>query len=171
MHLSKVNEALSHRITGGSDYHWECYGPDVRFLDFESDHAHANVLFDTHTQEVYEATVTSKDESIRPYRWLNPKTKQDYIDECNEKGIDFKNAWDAFDWCDLETEEDFLEKAEAIFNGESFDNRVQVPIELDDSELLQLMKLAHERDITFNQLVEEALWAAIDEFNAKNKVE
>ena len=168
MHLSKVNEALAHRITGGSDYQWSCYGPDVRFLDYESDHAHASVLFDTLTQEIYEATVSSKDDSVRPYRWLNPETKQDYLAEAKEKGIDPNNAWDDVNWCDLETVEDFLEKAEAIFNGESFDTRVQVPIELDDSELFQLMKMAHERDITFNKLVEEILWGVIN--TEKNKV-
>lgn len=168
MHLSKVNEALNHRITGGSDYQWDCYGSDVRFLDFESDYAHATALFDTATQEVYEVTVNSKDENIKPYRYLNPETKQAYLDECAQRGIDSKNAWDNVNWCDLEVEEDFLEKAEAIFNGESFDERVQVPIELSDAELLRFMKLAHERDITFNQLVEEALRFAIDEFNAKN---
>lgn len=168
MHLSKVNEALGHRITGGSEYHWQCYGPDVRFLDFESEHAHASVLFDTVTQEVYEVTISSKDESIRPYRWLNPETKQDYLAECKTRNIDPHCAWDDVNYVDLETEEDFLDKAEAIINGESFDTRVQVPIELDDSELFHLMKMAHERDITFNELVEDILWGVINA--EKNKV-
>lgn len=168
MHLSKVNEALGHHITGGSEYHWQCYGPDVRFLDFESIHAHASVLFDTVTQEVYEVTLSSKDESIRPYRWLNPETKQDYLAECKTRNIDPHCAWDDVNYVDLETEEDFLDKAEAIINGESFDTRVQVPIELDDSELLYLMKMAHERDITFNELVEDILWGVINA--EKNKV-
>lgn len=162
MHLSKVNEAFDHRIVNGSEYQWQCFGPNVRFLDYESEHAHASVLFDTVTQEIYEATVSSKDESLRPYRWFNPETKQDYLDEALERGIDPNNAWDDVNWCDLETVEDFLEKAEAIFNGETFDTRVQVPIELDDSELFQLMKMAHERDITLNQLVEEILWQVIN---------
>jgi predicted HicB family RNase H-like nuclease len=37
-----------------------------------------------------------------------------------------------------------------------------VPIELPDDELFQLMRMAHERDITLNQLVEEALRLAIE---------
>lgn len=171
MHLSKVNEALNHRITGGSDYYWECYGPYVRFLDFESDYAHASILFDTYTQEVYEGIVTSKDDSVKPYRWFNPNTKQDYLDECKARDIDPHNAWDDVNWVDLETEEDFLDKAAAVFKGDSFDERVQVPIELEDSELFYLMKMAHDRDITLNQMVEEVLWAAIDKFNAENKAE
>jgi hypothetical protein len=34
-------------------------------------------------------------------------------------------------------------------------------MEFSDQELLTYMKLAHERDITFNQLIEEALREAI----------
>jgi predicted DNA-binding ribbon-helix-helix protein len=37
------------------------------------------------------------------------------------------------------------------------DNRVDVPIELTDEQWYSLMKMAHERDITLNQLVEEIL--------------
>ena len=35
-----------------------------------------------------------------------------------------------------------------------------------DEDLLQYMKLAHERDITFNQFIEEALRHAIEEVKA-----
>lgn len=162
MHLSKVNEALSHRITGGSEYQWDCYGFDVRFLDYESDYAHATVIFDTQNQTVYEATVNSKDESIKPYRWLNPDSKNKYFTECREREINPTVAWDDVKWVDLETVEDFLDKASAMFNGEGFDERVQVPLDLDRDELFRLMEMAHERDITLNQLVEEILQKVID---------
>jgi hypothetical protein len=162
MHLSKVNEALDHRITGGSEYQWDCYGFDVRFLDYESDYAHASVVFDTITQTVYEATVSSKDESVRPYRWLNPETKDLYLHECKKRENDPNVAWDDVKWVDLETVEDFLNKASAMFNDEVFDERVQVPLDLERDELFRLMQMAHERDITLNQLVEEILQKVID---------
>lgn len=168
MHLSQVNESLNHQITGGSEYQWDCYGFNVRYLDYESEYAHASVLFDTLTQEVYEANVTSKDESIKPYRWLNPKTKQKYLDEAERRGIDPYNAWDDINWVDLETEDDFLSKAECIFDGEEFDERVTMPLELDKDEIFRLMELAHQRDITLNQLVEDILW---DVINTHKKVE
>jgi hypothetical protein len=43
------------------------------------------------------------------------------------------------------------------------DNRAVIDVEFTDEELLQYMKLAHELDITFNQLVEQALQQLIDE--------
>ena len=42
------------------------------------------------------------------------------------------------------------------------DNRVDVEIELTDEEWYTLMKIAHEQDITLNQLVERVLTAEID---------
>ena len=43
------------------------------------------------------------------------------------------------------------------------DSRTTVEVELDDHEWYQLMKLAHERDITLNQLVEQILRDFIQE--------
>ena len=42
------------------------------------------------------------------------------------------------------------------------DNRVDVPIELTDEQWYSLMKMAHERDITLNQLVEHILTLEIN---------
>jgi predicted HTH domain antitoxin len=42
------------------------------------------------------------------------------------------------------------------------DNRVAIPIDLPDEELLELFKQAHYRDMTFNAFVEEILKNAID---------
>jgi hypothetical protein len=37
------------------------------------------------------------------------------------------------------------------------DNRVEIPLDFSDEELLTLFKLAHEADLTFNQFIEKAL--------------
>ena len=42
------------------------------------------------------------------------------------------------------------------------DNRVDVELELTDAEWFTLMKMAHDEDITLNQLVERVLAAEID---------
>lgn len=162
MNLKQVNEALDHKIEGGSEYNWDIYGPNVRYLDFASDNAHASVLFDTVTQEIYEATVNDNDDKFA-YRWLNADTKELYIEECKKRKIDPNIAWDQKKWYDLEVDEDWLTKAKAIMRGENFDSRVIVPIDLADEELFQLMKLAHENDITLNQMVERILQQVIDE--------
>jgi hypothetical protein len=165
MHLSKVNEAFSHKITSGSEYGWQCWD-DARYLDYESDFAHVSVVYNTKTQDIYQAEVSVKHEAWaqdeKPYRWLDPRYKDDMINEAKERKIDADQAWDDVKWIDLEVEEDFFEKATAMFNGEEWDNRIQVPLDLDDGLLLQLAMEAHKRDITLNKMVEIVLQEAID---------
>ena len=70
-------------------------------------------------------------------------------------------AWDNVSIVDLDTDEDFIEKATAIIAGEQYDTRVSIPVDLPDDIALVLMKQAHEMDITFNQLMENILKAKI----------
>ena len=70
-------------------------------------------------------------------------------------------AWDDTNWIDLDVDDDFIQKALAIKAGEEYDTRISVPLELDDDIMFDLMKLAHERDVTFNKLVEDILREAI----------
>ena len=169
MHLRKVNEALDHRITGGSEHCWNCWD-NARYLDFESEYAFASVVFNTQTQEVYVAEVNDKEDNHKPYRWMNPEYRKFYDAEANMRGIDPDEAWDTKKWYDLETGEDWLEKAGAIMRGEEFDARVQVPIDLDDDTLFKLMVMAHERDITLNKMVEIALQTEIDRIKSTETI-
>ena len=165
MKLNEVNEALDHKITSGSEYHWNCY-PDGRYLDYESDFAHVSVLYSTVDQTVYQAEVSVKreawDEDKKPYRWLNPDYVEDFYKESEKRQVDTDIAWDDVKWIDLEMEEDFLEKATAIFNGEECDTRVQFPIDIDDELILKLSMEAHKRDITLNKMIEIILQEVID---------
>ena len=164
MHLSKVNEALDHKITGGSEFYWTCW-PEARYLDYESEYAHVSVVFNTQTQEVYTAEINDKADKCKPYRWMNPTYKQAYLDEAKEKNVDPNQAWDDTKWYDLETVEDWCEKARAIMRGEDFDTRIQVPLNLEKEELFKLMEMAHERDITLNRMVETILEEMIERHN------
>jgi len=165
MQLKQVNDVLDHKITDGSEFLWDCYGTTANFLNYASDFAEATIVFDSTTQEIYEATINSKDCSKQPYRWLNPNTKQDFLDECRNRELNPRLAWDNIEYIDLETEEDFFEKAHAIFNNLPYDKRVQLPMDLTTEEWYDLMKLAHERDITLNQLIAEILQNFIEEKN------
>jgi hypothetical protein len=165
MKLSQINEAMNHRITSGSEYNWQCF-PDARFLDYESDFAHVSVLYSTIDQTVYQAEVSVKreawDEDKKPYRWLNPDYKDSLYKESEKRQVDTDIAWDDVKWIDLEMEEDFLEKATAIFKGEECDTRVQFPIDIDDELILKLSMEAHKRDITLNKMIEIILQEVID---------
>jgi hypothetical protein len=169
--LKHFMEAVDYKITEGSDYGWQCYGNHAYRLDsWNQDHeGHSvSIVFDTRTHVVYEASAYDYQRN-RAYRLINPDFKFGHDDEAAGRGVDSNQAWDDVTYTDLDVDEDFLEKAHAIVSGEDYDTRVQVPVDFTDEELLTYMKLAHERDITFNQLVEEALREAIAE-HSKNTV-
>lgn len=161
MKIKDANEIFGHHIVGGSEHCWRCW-PNARFMDYENELAHASVVFDTARGTLYEATVTSKDESVTPYRWLNPQTVAVYKAEARERDVDLRMAWDDVQWVDCEVWDDWAEKAGAIWRGETPDSRVQVALDLTDEELMTLFRAAHDRDITLNQLVAELLQAEID---------
>jgi hypothetical protein len=171
MKLNQINEAMNHQITGGSDYQWQCF-PDARFLDYESEYAHVTVLYSTVDQVIYQADASLKRDAWfleptdnrhdKPYRWTNPMFKDVYLNEAKERNVDPNQAWDDVKWIDLETGEDFLEKAKAMFNGDYWDTRVQMEVDLEDDLILHLSKEAHKRDITLNKMIEIILQEVID---------
>jgi len=165
MRLNEINEALDHKITGGSDYQWNCY-PDGRYLDYESDFAHVSVLYSTVDQTVYQAEVSVKREAWyedkKPYRWLNPDYKDALYKESKKRKVDPDIAWDDVKWIDLEMAEHFLHMATAIFTGAEYDNLGKFLFDLDDSSILKLATEAHKRDITLNKMIEIILQEVID---------
>jgi hypothetical protein len=158
-------ELVDYRITEGSTYGWQCFGHNAYCLDsWNGNHdGHSfTIIFDTKTQEVFE--VQAHDfRNDRAYRIINPNYAPKHMLEVAGRGVD-DVAWEDVNYVDLETDDDFMQKAFAIAAGEDYDTRVSVPVDFTDEELLKYMKMAHERDITLNQLIEEALRAAIEDY-------
>lgn len=152
-------EVVDYRVTEGSDFGWRCFGPNVHCLDSwngEHDGYSIGITFDTKNQTVYkfEAHDYSKENS---YRWVHPDWKEIYNNDAKNRGVDNDQAYDDVNFVDLEIAEDLLEKARAIVAGEDYDERIKVPLELPDSLMNKLFRMAHEQDITLNELVENIL--------------
>jgi hypothetical protein len=157
--LKDFMELVDYRITEGSDFCWNCYGPNAYTLSYwNQDHEGHSIaiIFDTRTHEVYEVQAHDYKHN-RAYRLINPDYKDSYDAEAATRGINANEAWDEVNYVDLETDDDWIQKALAIIAGEDYDTRVDVPLRLDDDALFELMKRAHEQDITLNQLVEDIL--------------
>lgn len=158
-------ELVDYRITEGSNYCWECYGNNAYTLDsWNGDHeGHSfSIIFDTKDQTVYEVQAHDYLHN-RAYRMVNEDFQKKMRKEAKRRDTDKDQAWDDVNYVDLDVDDDFFQKALSIREGEDYDTRVLMPVEFSDEDLLKYMKLAHERDITFNQLVEEALLMAIKE--------
>ena len=175
--LKDFMETVNYRITEGSDYQWQCFGSDAYCLDSwngdQNGHT-VSICIDTKTQEVYQAMAYDYSRG-RAYRITNPDYKKDFDNECKDRDI-LDCAWQDDEgtpvkYVDLDVDEDFVEKSRAIVNEEEYDTRVQIPIDFTDEELLTYMTMAHERDMTFNEFVEEALRHAIDEFKLREELD
>ena len=162
--LKDFMEVVDYKITEGSDYCWQCFGPNAYRLDSwnqDQEGYSVSILFDTRTHEVYEASAYDYKRN-RAYRLINPLYKASHDAEARDRDVDIDQAWDDVNYVDLETDEDFLDKARSIVADEDYDTRVDVPLNLPDDSLFQLMKLAHEADMSLNQYVEQLLRHAIE---------
>ena len=145
-------ELVDYRITEGGDYN--LFSPHAYALtswNGDQDGYSMEIIFDQRTQVVYSVEACDY-KNQRAYRLFNDAYKD--VDENTQ-------AWDDVNWIDLESIEDFVEKASAIVAGEDYDTRVSIPINLPEDELMVLFKLAHEADMTFNDFVEQVLRDAL----------
>ena len=159
-------ELVDYKITEGDTYGWACYGPNSYRLDsWNGVHGTGgysfSIVFSTKSQKVYEVSMCDYTNN-RAYRMINPKNQEKHRKEAKSKSVLANQAWDDVDYIDLEVADDFFQKALAIRAGEPYDTRAEVEIELEEDIQLELMKMAHERDITLNQMVEEILRRMID---------
>lgn len=175
--LKEFMEVVDYRITEGSEFQWQCFGHNAYRLDsWNGDHqGHTiTIVFDTKTQEVYQVEAFDYAHE-RAYRMTNTDYKAAFDAECEHRDI-LDMAWERDDgspvkYTDLEVDDDFIQKALAIVAEEDYDTRVSIPIDLTDEELLIFMKMAHERDMTFNQFVEEALRHAIEDAKIRQELD
>ena len=145
--LKEWMEVANYRITEGSDYY--AYGGAYALSSWNGDQDgySLEIIFDQKTQTVYEVQACDYRHN-RAYRLFNEAHKETHRD--NE-------AWDDTNWVDLESDDDWIQKALAIVAGKEYDTRVSIPIDLPDRELMALFKAAHEADMTFNDFVEQVL--------------
>jgi hypothetical protein len=144
--LKEWMEVANYRITEGGDYF--AYGGAYALTSWNGDQDgySIEIIFSPRTQEVYEVQACDYKHN-RAYRLVHG----DYRDEkLNDE------AWDDTKWIDLESDDDWIQKALAIVAGEDYDTRVTIPLDFPEAELMVLFKQAHAADMTFNNFVEKS---------------
>jgi hypothetical protein len=170
--LKTAMEIANYKVTGGSDYLWKCFGPNARYMDFDTsnDDSSFTVIFDSVTQLVYEVSVCDYTKN-NCYRIIHPEYIETYKYEAISRNHNWKQAFDDVNYIDLEMDEDFITKAKAILNSYEYDERVEIAIDLPNELWFKLMKIAHERDITLNKLVEEIISDYISETDFYSEID
>ena len=159
--LKEWMEVANYRITEGSDYY--AYGGAYALSSWsgEQDGYSLEIIFDQKTQKVYEVQACDYKHN-RAYRLIDELHKEERRDD---------EAWDDVKWIDLECDDDWIQKALSIVAGEDYDTRVSVPLELENDEMFELMKMAHEQDLTLNEFVEQLLRRVLQEEELRREFE
>lgn len=159
-------ELVDYKITEGDSYGWTCFGPNSYQLSswngLHDDGGYSfNIVFSTKSHKVYSVEVCDYTND-RAYRMIHPDYVKKHEKEAKNRDVNLNEAWDDVEFIDLEVVDDFIEKALAIKESKDYDTRVSVPVEFTDAEFANYARMAHEQDITLNQLIERALRNAID---------
>jgi len=149
--LKEWMELVDYKITEGSDYYTNIEGLHcLTSWNGEQDGYSFFVAFDPKDDQRVYVVEACDYKNNRAYRLKDPRIEME------------KKAWDDVDFVDLETDDDFIQKALAIKESKDYDTRVLVPLDLEYDLMFELIKKAHEKDITLNQMVEEILLEVID---------
>lgn len=171
--LRDYMEVVDYQINEPWKYCWDCYGMSAFGLDagtFDGSEGREytiSLVFDLIDQTVYEMSAYDYDND-KAYRYINPDYVEAQSDEAERKGLDANRAWENTDYVNLEVPEDILEKSNAIFKGEEYDTRVTLALSLDEQEVFFLTKQAHEKDMSLNDYVRNAVLEYIDDIKALN---
>jgi hypothetical protein len=154
-------ELVDYKITEGSDYGWDCYGPNSYTLDsWNGVHGKGgysfSIVFSTKTQKVYEVSVCDYTND-RAYRMIVENKQDKHRKESEHKSVLANQAWDDVEYVDLEVDDDFIQKCLAIKCGLDYDTNVSVPIDLPDDLLMFAFKCAHAENMTFNDWMNQML--------------
>ena len=156
--LKEWMELVDYKVTEGSDYFTNIPGLySMSSWSGEQDGHSFFIAFDPKDNQRVYVVEACDSANKRAYRLKDPAIVLD------------TEAWDIVDFVDLETDDDFIQKAMAIKAGEDYDTRVSIPVDLPDDVTFTLMKQAHDQDITFNQHMENILRDACNEVLNQDK--
>lgn len=166
MQFQDVITAAKFKISGGSEYQWECYGPNARFLDFDSEFegVSAVCVFDSENQTVYEVALYLGE---KPYRWLNPEFEEAMKNESFDRDIDPRVFLDDTHYADCEVFEDILQKITDAFNTGTCSNDITIVLNLTPEQEEVFALLPEGTDL--NEFISKGLLDTVADLQAENR--
>ena len=161
--LLDIITRLGGRIEGGSEYGWDCYGPNARHLEFPN----VGVVFDSVTQEVYEVSAwpNNYDSSANGHIfWVTKDYEVAYRKECKRRKI-VPDGEQCYSFPSM------MLIAEAVIDELPFDDALVRDVELffEEGELELIQSAAQAMGMTFDEFVNAALKEKLDTVKSKKK--
>lgn len=173
--ISTVYDVMAWCPKRSSDrYLWNCYGDNAYCIDFQNEknslHDFAHVVYDATTGEVFQIEVFNEENN--PKIWFNYDYRKAYIDEARSRNVDPFVAWDNVRYTDMDFFDDvtdLLQQLEHKEEDEGLEGTSELQLELPREQLLELCLIAHEKNVTLNQLINDVLRMEIDRLERKNE--
>lgn len=151
--LEDVMKVACYNVCEGSDFLPSCYGVGLKLFEFaavDEDEEAVSCIFDPKTQIVHEITFIAGDV---PVKWVSPEFRVKNSESKTKDGSrDF--AWEGVPWTDMQDLQEILGLINDYYKG--YENE-QLLISVTPEIELALFKLAHRKDMTVNQVVEDIL--------------
>lgn len=155
IHINKILENIGYRISQSSVFLYPCFGMEnPRLFDYVdiNDDTIGSFTADE-TGRVFEIVAEIPQIGVC-YRWIDPEFRDQIIKDAINRGENPSHAWDDVTYTDIEDEESMVVKIHAIANKIYFDTSGLWPAEISDPNFLKIAKMAAEKNITFNQMIE-----------------
>lgn len=166
--MKRINaflRAANWQVTEGTAFGWDCFGPNIRYLiaSINETDVHASAIFSTESKELYVMELFVAEQNTNR-RWINPKYQETYRSAFIARALDPDRADEVSQFIDTDFD-DMLRRTTEAFSGPRYSD---IDLHLEEEVAVAAMKVAHGKDITLNELVDEILRDAIQRARAEN---
>lgn len=156
IYLNNILQLIEFKITGGTEFLWNCFGTNARYLDSDNSEYSISCIFDSVTQEVYKIQfyVNNSKDLMDNCFWLNPAYRQNFLDESESRNVDPYSLDEDIAIYEFMNLHDFITH---IRNRVGIEEMETISLDLEDDLLISLTKLAQERNVTLDVLIQNIL--------------
>jgi len=152
MSLHDFFTLFDYKVTEGSDFCWNCFGPNSRFIELKYNDIGGCVVFSKLNQEIFQAEVYDEAKNIA-YRWMPPQAKIDYFAECEKRNVPKMEAWDGCEFVNVDSVSEFSGIVKSLIEGKDPEDDLEVELDLPHNVIVFLALEAHKRNITLNEMI------------------
>lgn len=118
MNILEVVTAANGLVKGSAAYSWNCFGNNARYIDIGNAEIGqvASAIFDSDNGVVFAVELFYPPER-RAWRWIDDRYYDDFIEECYNKNVNYKIAYDTVQYEDIESNDILIGLSELTENA------------------------------------------------------
>jgi hypothetical protein len=95
MNLIEIIQQCGARVCDGTQYQWECYGPNAHFMEFAdvTGEPYCSAVFDKKNYQVYEVEIFIPGQD-QVFKWIDEEFEKAHNKEAKKRKVDVSIAYD-----------------------------------------------------------------------------